>query len=108
MVGVPSRNCFASTENLQPVPWLHVRRFRLIGVLGGSLFRSHANTTLTRPFGVLEDFHVVNAQPLGFAQESIAARSNSRESYTASDGSTSLGNVSQDSYGYQSMTEGID
>jgi hypothetical protein len=57
----PSNDCLASTENLQPVLRLQVRRWRVIDVLGGSLFRSQANMTLIRPLDVFNDFPVVNA-----------------------------------------------
>lgn len=55
------QDSLASTENSQPVPRLQVRRFRSMVALGGCPLRSQANTTLTRPFGVLIDFPVVNA-----------------------------------------------
>lgn len=58
---LPSKDCLARIRNLQPVPRVHVRRFRSTGAFGGSPFRSHANTILTRPFWVLDDLPVENA-----------------------------------------------
>lgn len=90
---LPSSDCLARTENLQPVLRLEVRRTRSVEGLGGGLFLSQANITLTLPFGVLRDFPVVNAYPRGFAQELIASSKDSRDSYVPSGGRTSSGNA---------------